>query len=393
MARPQAKRVSWVPIVIGAVVVLALLGGGGALLLGGALLNLGRSPTATAPVVIAIPTTEAQDPSSSPTPESAPTAAASDTPAPSPTPLPASLPGGGGGIAFVSDREDGSTLQIWWMLPDGTGARQLTFGPGDKAQPRWSPDGQRLLFVAAGGTDSFGNRLGLDIWSMNSDGTGVANLTASVGDDTDPAWSPDGARIAFASTRNNDLRQVLVADVACAPSPGTCSLGKPLNYSYSPDFNAVEYSPVWSPDGSRLAVVASINGAPGRIYFHPGALADVSYAPTPSAFDRSDTIVGADCLDWSSDGLFLAYTWKQPGSNEIYIVPADDPKRWQKLTNSAGNKEATFSPDGQFLVFTSTRDQNPEVYRMPVGGGNETNLTQSSASRDMQPDWQPASGN
>jgi serine/threonine protein kinase len=394
MARPQAKRVSWVPIVIGTVVVLALLGGGGALLLGSALLNLGRSPTATAPLVVDLPaTTEAQGPSSSPTPEATPTAAPSDTPVPSPTPLPASLPGGGGGIAFVSDREDGSTLQIWWMLPDGTGARQLTFGPGDKAQPRWSPDGQRLLFVAAGGTDSYGNRLGLDIWSMNSDGTGVANLTASAGDDTDPAWSPDGARVAFASTRNNDLRQVLVADVTCAPSPGTCSLGKPLNYSYSPDFNAVEYSPVWSPDGSRLAVVASINGAPGRIYFHPGALADVSYAPTPSAFDRSDTIVGADYLDWSSDGLFLAYTWKQPGSNEIYIVPAADPKRWQKLTNSAGNKESAFSPDGQFLVFTSTRDQNPEVYLMPVGGGNETNLTQSSATRDMQPDWQPASRN
>jgi len=394
-ARPRTtKRIPWIPIAIGAVVLLALLGGGGALLVGGALLNLGRTPTTTAPLVIAIPTaSEVQPPPSSPTPESSPTVTASDTPVPSsPTPLPADLPGGGGGIAFVSDREDGHTLQIWWMLPDGSGARQLTFGPGDKAQPRWSPDGQRLLFVASGGTDSYGNKLGLDIWSMNSDGTGIANLTASLGDDTDPAWSPDGARIAFASTRNNDLRQVLVAEIACTAPPGACSLGKPRNYSYSADFNAVEYSPVWSPDGARLAVVASINGAPGRIYYHPGILDSVA-APTPSAFDRSDTIIGADHLDWSSDGFFLTYTWIQPGSNEIYIVPADDAKRWQKLTNSAGNKEAAFSPDGQFLVFTSTRDQNPEVYVMPISGGNEANLTQSPSTRDMQPDWQPATGN
>jgi serine/threonine protein kinase len=391
IARPP-RAFPWIPVIAGAAVMLALIGGGGALLIGGSLLGLGRSPTATPepPVVAVLPTaTEAKPPTASPLPPASPTPAATDTPAASPT-SPVPLLGGGGAIAFVSDREDGRTLQIWAMNPDGSQPRQLTFGPGDKAQPRWSPDGQRLLFVAPGGTDTFGNKLGSDIWGMNLDGTGIINLTTSSGDDTDPAWAPDGLRIAFASTRSNNLRQVFVADLACAPAPGSCTLGKPRNYSYSPEFNAVEYAPAWSPDGARLAVVASINGAPGRVYFHPGALEAEGIAPTPSAFDRSDTIIGADHLDWSSDGVFLAFTWKQPGSNEIYIVPAGDPKRWQKLTNSAGNKEPAFSPDGNFIVFTSTRDQNPEIYLMPVGGGNEANLTQSSTSRDMQPDWQPA---
>ena len=393
VARPP-RRTPWIPIAVVAVALLALVGGGGALLIGGALLNLGRSPTDTPqpPIVAVVPTvTEPAPAPASPTPEATSTLAPSDTPAAPPTSA-APLLGGGGGIAFVSDREDGRTLQIWWMLPEGTELRQLTFGPGDKAQPRWSPDGQRLVFVAPGGTDSFGNKLGLDVWSMNVDGTAITNLTASPGDDTDPAWSPDGARIGFASTRSNDLRQVFVAEVACTPAPGACSLGAPRNYSYSPEFNAVEFAPVWSPDAARLAVAASINGAPGRIYFHPGALPEGGIAPTPSVFDRSDTIIGVDHLDWSADGIYLTYTWKQPGSNEIYIVPADDPKRWQKLTNSAGNKEPSFSPDGRFIVFTSTRDQNPEIYSMPVGGGNETNLTQSSATRDMQPDWQPGGG-
>ena len=395
LARPSAagsRPFPWVPVLIGGAVLLAVIGGG-ALLVAGPLLGLGRSATSTpeSPIVAALPTaTESFLPSDTPPPPATQTLSVTDTPAAMPT-SPAALLGGGGAIAFVSDREDGRTLQIWAVYPDGTQPRQLTFGPGDKAQPRWSPDGQRLLFIAPGGNDSFGNKLGSDVWVMNLDGTGVTNLTAAPGDDTDPAWAPDGVRIAFTSTRSNNLRQVFVADLACEPSPGSCSLGKPRNYSYSPDFNAVEFSAAWSPDGARLGVVASINGAPGRIFFHPGALA-AGLAPTPSAFDRSDTIIGADHLDWSPDGAFLIFTWKQPGSNEIYIVPADDPKRWQKLTNSAGNKEPAFSPDGRFIVFTSTRDQNPEIYFMPVGGGNETNLTQSSTSRDLQPDWQPLPG-
>jgi serine/threonine protein kinase len=396
IGRPSAagRPFPWIPVLVGGAVLLAIVGGA-ALLVAGPLLGLGRSATATLepPIAAALPTaTGLILPSDTPPPPATPTLSVTDTPAAPPT-SPASRIGGGGVIAFVSDREDGRTLQIWALHPDGTQPRQLTFGPGDKAQPRWSPDGQRLLFIAPGGTDSFGNKLGTDVWVMNPDGTGITNLTAASGDDTDPAWAPDGLRIAFTSTRSNDLRQVFVADLACEPSPGSCSLGRPRNYSYSPDFNAVEFSAAWSPDGARLGVVASINGAPGRIYFHPGALAAEGLAPTPSAFDRSDTIIGADHLDWSPDGTLLTFTWKQPGSNEIYIVPANDPKRWQKLTNSAGNKEPAFSPDGRFIVFTSTRDQNPEIYLMPVGGGNEANLTQSSTSRDMQPDWQALPAN
>ena len=394
VARPvrASRPFPWVPVLVGGGLLLALVVGGGALLAVGPLLGLGGSPSPEPPIIAAPPTaTEFVPPSETPPPPETPTPAPTDTVAAPPT-SPAALIGGGGALAFVSDREDGRTLQIWVMYPDGSQPRQLTFGPGDKAQPRWSPDGLRLLFIAPGGTDSFGNKLGNDVWVMNSDGTSITNLTAAAGDDTDPAWAPDGLRIAFTSTRSNDLRQVFVADLACEPSPGSCSLGKPRNYSFSPDFNAVEFSAVWSPDGARLAVAASINGAPGRIYFHPGNLGAGGIAPTPSVFDRSDTIIGADHLDWSPDGAFLTFTWKQPGSNEIYIVPADDPKRWQKLTNSAGNKEPAFSPDGRFIVFTSTRDQNPEIYLMPVGGGNESNLTQSSTSRDQQPDWQPAPG-
>lgn len=215
---------------------------------------------------------------------------------------------------------------------------------------------------------------------INADGSGVANLTRFAGDDTQPVWSNDGARIAFTSSRNSQPAQIFVADITCLAPPETCSLGRARNFSVG---FAVESWAAWSPDGGTVAVSASINGAPGRIYLRPAGGGD------PTRFDRRDEIIGAEELEWTPDGSFLLYTWYQPSNNEIYIVPLNDPTARIKLTNTAGNKEPSISPDGQYIVFTSTRDQNPEIYRMTVNGANEQNLTNSPTTRDMEPDWQP----
>ena len=386
-ARPARRR--W-PLIAG------LAGGGALILLGGtAWLLLSRlpgaapAPTATTPQVsIASLVPPATPPSITPTtppPSATPEPTSTPMPSPSPTATPATvLLGGASRIAFVSDREDGRTLQIWSMNPDGTDPLQITFGPGDKAQPRWSPDGQKLLYVAPGGRDAFGNDLGLDIFVINADRSGEpTNLTASPGDDTDPAWSPDGTRIAFASTRVNDLRQVFVMGVRCEPSPATCNVTD-APHNLSAGF-AVEYSPAWSPDGQTLAVAASINLAPGRIFIRSAEGGE------PTMFDRRDRIIGADHLSWSSDGLWIAFSWLvRRGQQEIYIAsverPGLDPK---PLTNSLGNKEPAFSPNGQWIAFTSTRDQNPEIYIMTNNGSGQKNLTQHPG-RDLQPDWKPA---
>lgn len=386
------KRRASFPLLLGVGVGGAVLIGGGVVVaLAIALFNRNGEPgvTATLPSVALAtgtgppPATEALSLSPTATPSDTPEPVPTETPIPSPTPSPVRL-GGGGKIAFASNREDGRTLQIWTMNPDGGDPLQLTFGPGNKTQPRWSPDGGRLLFVAPGGKDDFGNDLGLDIFVINADGSGVANLTRSPGDDSDPAWSPDGSQIAFASTRVNDIRQVFLMGVTCDSPPAGCvaQAGWPRNFSQG---YSIEYSPAWSPDGAMIVVAGSVRGAPARIFLRE---LDAE-KPEPRWFDRSDTILGVNHLRWSPDGTLLLFTWEQPGTNEIYIVPLDAPSTRVKLTNSAGNKEPAFSPDGEWIVFTSTRDMNPEIYQMTVNGANETNLTNSPSSRDLQPDWQP----
>lgn len=397
--RPRRSRL---PLILGGGTLVAIVIIVGVALASGIIPGVGRqaSPTLTQPPIAAIAATSTPSPTSAPsstappptaTPTHEPSVSPTATVPPSLTPVPM---GGGGRIAFISDRAD-NILQIWTMNPDGSDPRQLTFGPGDKTQPSWSPDGSQLLYVTYGGQDAYGNDLGMDIKVINADGTGIDWVVHEQGDDTDPAWSPDGRFIAFASTRTSDLRQVYIIDASCLQVTEGCLEAEANRVSCHSEFCAVEFSPAWAPEGitypdwlpasHNLAVAVSINQAPAKIFLRPPS------EVIPKSFDLSNRIVGVDHLTWSPDGNLLAFTWHiDRGTNEVYVAPISDRgANWTRLTTSNGNKEPSFSPDGKWIVFTSTRDQNPEVYVMIANGTGQENLTKHPG-RDMQPDWQPA---
>ena len=84
------------------------------------------------------------------------------------------------------------------MNADGTGQTRLTTNNALDSEPAWSPDGTKIVFSST----RTGNG---DIYCMNADGTGRLRLTTSSGIDLSPAWSPDGTQIAFSSTRDGNV--------------------------------------------------------------------------------------------------------------------------------------------------------------------------------------------
>ena len=135
-------------------------------------------------------------------------------------------------LAFISDR--GGSVELYVMAPDGSNVVRVTTNHATAiGRPTWSANSTRVAFpcqVDAGNTD---------ICAIDTDGTGFLRLTNDPARDVDPAWSPDGSTIAFATERYGDLQLAFMGPDGSGVTPvGTGIVG---------------WQPAWSPDGRQIA--------------------------------------------------------------------------------------------------------------------------------------------
>ena len=297
-----------------------------------------------------------------------PTATQRPTQTPAPT---ATLIGGGAGqIAYVSNLT--GLPQIYLMNADGTAQRQISDMPEGACQPAWSPDGTRLAFISpcAFNQETYP---GASILIMNGDGQEVVRLPFVPGGDFDPAWSPDGTRIAFTSLRDYNRAQVYMINLAD-------------NTVTSLSANKVrDNQPYWSPDGSQVAFVSTRRG-PYQIWTMSDNGAD------QTLFSRSGSLKDTHPV-WSPDGQSIMFTQSEVfgGIPRLVVVRVT---AGNFLENYVAHellpmREASYSPDGAWIAFESWPDgTNHDIFIMTSNGLGRQRLTDDPAF-DFDPAWRP----
>jgi eukaryotic-like serine/threonine-protein kinase len=321
------------------------------------------------------------------------------------------------GSFFLYAKESGGDLDIFWQRVGGGNPRNLTEdSPVDDGQPAVSPDGQRVAFRS--------ERDGGGLFLMGATGESVVRLAQQ---GYDPAWSPDGTWIAYATEEvtdprrrgiNSEIWRVRIADGArerVSPQDGVqpswspngsriafwglrdgtsqrivwtipAKGGEPVAVTNG---RTIDWNPVWSPDGHHLYFVSDrnrsmtlwrvrIDEASGRVLGEPE---DIT---TPSPW--------SGFLSISRDGKQIAYATREGKANceRIAFDPASGRTSGILEPVTQGSRIVRFcdvSPDGRWLVYDTALPQE-DLHVVGTDGQQGRQLT-DDPERDRVPRWSP----
>ncbi len=225
--------------------------------------------------------------------------------------------------------------------------------------PAYSPDGTKIAFASDRDGD---NEIYVAAW----DGSGtVTKLTSNTSDDREPAWSPNGGYIAFRSNRdgNNDIYKM------------TATGASQQRLTANGDS---EFAPAWSPDGAEIA------------YQRFGSQNDVWKMNSDGQGQTQLTTDGANdgAPEYSPNGTQIAFHSNRGGSDfEIFTMSATGGSQTAANQQRRQRRTPDWSPNGGSIAFSSDRDGDHEIYTMTSTGGSQTRRTTLSGT-DISPSWQ-----
>lgn len=249
------------------------------------------------------------------------------------------------------------------LVPD---YRVLTPAGGKHEYPRYSPDGAKLAWWAPANDGS----ANFTMWVGNADQTNARELPVVGGGPTHLIWSPDGTRIATLAS-NFSFADVVVVTVAD---------GAVKRVSTGPGFEA----PVaWHPDGDRLNYYASSEGGSIRSYVVRTSTGETK----PLIPEERRPLVGY----WSPDGSQIAYEIIENGKFILWVADSAGQSRRQLTTEGfefiafSAWGTSPWSPDGKEFVYESRRTGTSDIWVVSVADTAKRQLT-----RDVRDDFGPA---
>ncbi|HZC31914.1 MAG TPA: DPP IV N-terminal domain-containing protein, partial [Candidatus Bathyarchaeia archaeon] len=264
-------------------------------------------------------------------------------------------------VAFTAETAGCRQLFVLSLRP-GAVATQITASEKAVSEPAWSPDGRRLAFVR----DE-------EIWIVEADGSRLTRVVTKPGGGREPRWSPDGHRLAFLSRRRG-WSQIWLID---APVPRR---GRPARDPRPPEAAVLTPAGIdvdgfrWSPDGRRLAVMAQQR--PDDLETYQISILDVASGTSEIVAGERSHDTGAQ---WLPDGS-LIYTSDADGWFQVVRRSADGHDRLVLTTEPREHGEPTGgssfafgfgpvpSPDGSRVAHAEVHDGLVDLFVRDVRG-------------------------
>jgi len=289
-----------------------------------------------------------------------------------------------GEIAFVSDRS--GIPQVYLSDLSGRTMVPITNVPDGACQPSWSPDGQRLVFVSPCHVSPVGRPLDISegpqadtaLYIVNADGSGLVALPTMPGGDSEPAWSPEGQRIAFTSLRDG-RPLIYVLDLI---DQSVRRLTEP-----TADFQEAR-QPAWSPFGNQIVFTKKRVGS-----YQIWSITDAGQGEQQIA--RGGQQYWDFSPAWSTDGQFIDYTERNAAGP---VLPWIMSIAYERRNTEEGSRlslsplpveNPDISPDGRWILFEGkSPEENRDIFFATITGDMRARIT-TDPGMDFDPVWRP----